>query len=182
MAETLATQMAAEAGSSSGSNPHQTRRLDAALFALSIAGIPIGIVAVRKLGRFGGLLMEAAIGVLGIRAVFMLGGGAARRLEVVPRVLLFLEIAADGLAAAIGFWAWVWRAFPRTALPVRAGNDQIGLQWLRRHAPQRQISDSWATPLAMAAWMAALSVHIARMAIYISPSRGLRSRYRFPSR
>ncbi len=31
------------------------------------------------------------------------------------------------------------------------------------------------TPLAIIAWMAALLVHTARMAIYISPGRGLRS-------
>jgi hypothetical protein len=42
--------------------------LDTALFALSAAGVPIGIFALRRLGRLGGLLLEVAGGALFVRA------------------------------------------------------------------------------------------------------------------
>ncbi len=97
------------------------------LLALSAAGVPIGIVVLRRLGRLGGLLLEGVIGALWLRACAMLTAGTARRLRLLP--LLYAETALDGLATLAGFWAWVWRPLVRPLCwkgPVRARHDGSG--------------------------------------------------------
>jgi hypothetical protein len=143
--------------------------LDRMLFALAAAGVPIGIVALQRLGRFGGLLLEAAMSALFVRAVAMVGAGTATRLRVISRVLLFAETAVDALATAAGFWAWVWRPFVRPVLMKPAGAHTV-----RRQVSMKREGATWVTPVAIAAWMSAMALHTARMAIYISPGRGLR--------
>jgi hypothetical protein len=105
--------------------------LDMLLFALNSTGVPIGIVALRGLGRLGGLLLEVAIGALFVRAVAMVAAGTAPRLRQIPRLLLFAETAVDALATVAGFWAWVWRPFVGPALMKRAG-ARVRRRWLRR--------------------------------------------------
>lgn len=146
---------------------------DRFLFALSAAGVPIGIFTLRRLGRPGGLLLEVAIGALGVRAVAMLAMGTARQLRAIPRLLLFAETALDGLATAAGFWAWLWRPFVRPLLEKRGGAALARHQRMRLHTPAKETGATLVTPAATALWMAALVVHTARMAIYISPGRGL---------
>jgi hypothetical protein len=155
-------------------------RVDMGLVALSASGVPIGIVALRRLGRLGGLLLEVAASALGIRAVAMVATGTPRRLQPVPRLLLYVEAAMDGLAAVAGFWTWVWRPFSRPTRAKRAGRG-VGRHWRWRTLPSaRGMGTAWITPVAIGAWMVALILHTARMAIYISPGRGLQTTFRAP--
>ncbi len=148
---------------------------DKFLFALSAAGVPIGIFALRRLGRLGGLLLVVAAGALGVRAGVMLAEGTARQLRVLPRLLLFAETALDGLATSAGFWVWVWQPFVRPLVVERASTGAARLGWLRRRrTPAKGTRMSWVTPVAIVAWMSALVVHTARMAIYVSPGQGRR--------
>ncbi len=150
---------------------------DRALFALSMTGAPIGILALRRWGRLGGVLLELASGVLLVRACVLLALGAAARLRPVPRLLLFAETALDGIATVAGFWAWVWRPFVR---PAEMKQPDTGARRLRKLPKGNQrraatkIGGTWVTTAAIGAYMAAQITHVARMAIYISPSRGLR--------
>jgi hypothetical protein len=148
--------------------------LDRMLFALAAAGVPIGIVALRRLGRIGGLLLEAVMSALFVRAVAMVGAGTAERLQVIPRLLLFAETAVDALAMVMGFWAWVWRPFIRPVLMKPAGAHTVRRRWPRRRLSVNREGATWVTPVAVAAWMAAMTLHTARMGIYISPGRGKR--------
>jgi hypothetical protein len=130
--------------------------LDVLLFGLSATGVPLALLARRRLGRLGGLLLEGSACALGVRAGMMMAAGAGRRLRPILRVLLVTETALDGLAVVAGFSAWVWRPF------------------VRRAAPQWDGTMHWVAVSALAAWLAGSVVHTARMAIYISPGRGRR--------
>jgi hypothetical protein len=159
----------------SRSSPVQRRsRLEMALFALSAADVPIGIVALRRLGRLGGLLLEVATSALDVRAVAMVATGALSRLRLVPRLLLYAEAAVDGLAALAGFWAWVWQPDIRPTPGERAGAGMGRRRWVWIVPPAKETCNAWVTPLAVCAWMVAVVLHTTRMAIYISPGRALR--------
>ena len=127
------------------------------LFIASATGAPIAALLLRYGGRRGGLLLEAASVVLGLRAATMMAAGAGGRLRTAPRLLLYAETALDGLTIVSGCWAWVWEPFLRP----KGGRPKA-----RR----------WVAPLAITSWIAASAVHTARMAIFISPDRGLRTR------
>jgi hypothetical protein len=96
--------------------------LEWALFGLSAAGVPVGMVLPRRLGRLGGLLVEAAAIALWVRAIAMIVAGTPARLRVVPQLLLFTETAIDGLTMVVGFGAWVCRPFRRPQLFERVSN------------------------------------------------------------
>lgn len=113
------TAQGAQATRPSGSLRYDAH-LDTVPFALSAAGVPIGIFALRRLGRLGGLLLEVASGALFVRAIVMVAAGTPRRLRAIPRLLLFAETCVDGLAVAAGFWAWVWQPFIRHMMVERA--------------------------------------------------------------
>jgi|GEM_PF-377303 len=164
----------AETVAASASMAAHVSTTDRLLFALRVTGVPIGIFALRRLGRAGGLLMEGAISALAARAVALVAGGAPRRLRLMPRLLLFVEMALDGLTGVAGFWAWVWNPFVRPALAAR-GRARGGPRSLsRQRQPAKSTIAGQVTSLAVASWMAATAVHALRMAIYISPGRGLR--------
>jgi hypothetical protein len=127
------------------------------LLGLSATGLPMALLALWRLGRFGGLLLEVAIAALGVRAGTMIASGAGHRLRSVPHLLLFVETALDGLAVVTGFWAWVWQPFVRST-PKQSAEPAART-----------------TPVAAGAWLAASVVHTVRMAIYVSPGRGLRA-------
>jgi hypothetical protein len=86
---------------------------DVMLFAASATGVPIAALLLRSSGRRGGLLLEAASVVLGLRAATMVAAGAGGRLRTLPRLLLYTETVLDGLAILSGCWAWVWEPFLR---------------------------------------------------------------------
>jgi hypothetical protein len=151
--------------------------LDVAIIGLSVAGVPIGVFALRRLGRLGGLLLEIAAAALGARAVTMLVAGVAHRLRVLPQVLLVAEAAVDCLAAGTGFCAWVWRPLVHPALMrcAKHASTVVPLRQAAQEWPRASATGaSWVTPVAVGAWMTALILHTARVAIYISPGRGLR--------
>jgi hypothetical protein len=135
------------------------------LLMLSATGVPISIVATRRWGRAVGLMLEAAISALWVRACVMLANGATRRLRVVPALLLCAETVTDGLTAIAGMWAWVWRPFISPVLAHKSKPAQ------RR---KRRSNYTWVTSLAASAWVVSLAIHAARMAIYVSPGRGLK--------
>jgi hypothetical protein len=124
-------------------------RIEWILLALGGAGIPLSLLVLYYLGQIGGILVVLASAALCWRALAMLAAGAASRLQAIPRLLLVGETMLDGLTVAVGIWAWVWRPWA--------------------HEP----GEEWIVPLAIALWTSILVVHTARMAIYLSPSRGL---------
>jgi hypothetical protein len=148
------------------SSPSSRRsKMESLLLMLSATGVPIGIVANRRWGRASGLMLEASISALWVRACVMLANGATRRLRVVPTLLLCAETVTDGLTATLGMWAWVWRPFVSPVLGHKS------------RPAQRQKGRSNYTlvaSLAASAWAVSLAIHTARMAIYVSPGRGLK--------
>ncbi len=151
---------------------------DRTLFVLSMTGAPIGILALRRWGRIGGILLALASGVLLVRACVLIALGAVARLRPIPRLLLFAETALDGIATVAGFWAWVWRPFVRPAKMNKPGPGARRRRTLSKGNQRRaskEIGGTWVTAVAIGAYMAAQGVHVVRMAIYISPSRGLRN-------
>lgn len=131
-------------------------RGDVMLFALSATGVPIAVLLLRCGGRRGRLLLEGASVALGLRAATMVAVGTGRRLRAAPRLLLYGETVLDGLAMVSGFWFWIWEPY-------------------LRHKRGRPKAHGWVTPLAVTSWIAASVVHTVRMAIYISPDRGLQT-------
>jgi hypothetical protein len=129
---------------------------DVMLFAASATGVPIAALLLRYGGRRGGLLLESASVMLGLRAATMVAAGAGGRLRAVPRLLLYTETVLDGIAMVFGFWAWIWKP----------------LLHPKRRSP---MAHAWVAPLAITSWIAASVVHTARMANYISPDHGLRT-------
>ncbi len=142
---------------SSESTVEQAGWLDRSLFGLSAAGIPLVVVALLRLGRAGGLLVEMVCALLFGRAIWFAAAGSPRRLQTVPRVLAYAELGPDAIATITGFWVWVWRPFVASPKRLwRPGSDHA--DWLERiHA---------------FALVALFAIHTARMAIYVSPSRG----------
>lgn len=129
--------------------PARPSLIEWTLLALSGAGIPLSLLVLYSLGQIGGILVVLASAALCWRTLAMLAAGAASRLQAIPRLLLVGETVLDGLTVAAGVWAWVWRP------------------WI--HEP----GEEWIIPLAIALWTSILIVHTARMAIYLSPGRGL---------
>jgi hypothetical protein len=86
-------------------------RLGAVLLGLSAIGLPLGWLALRRLGRWGGLLVEAGCGVLFARDLAMTATGAPARLRPLPRILLLLETVTSGTAGLAGLWGWVRQPF-----------------------------------------------------------------------
>jgi hypothetical protein len=159
----------------SDTKPAASSRADWFLFALSATGVPIGIIVLSRVGRLGRLLMEVACSALGIRAVTMIAMGAPRRLNVLARLLLYAETIVDGIAALAGFWAWVWQPFVRPRLASRTETRAWRRRRVRAHKCAGERNNDQVTRVAAATWMAAMLLHVTRMAIYISPTRGLRT-------
>jgi len=77
------------------------------LLVFSLAGLPLTLFLLRRVGRRGGLLVDAGCGVLFVRDVTMIATGTPAKLRVLPRVLLFVEVATSGLASFSGLLACV---------------------------------------------------------------------------
>ena len=82
------------------------RWLGPGLFVLSIAGLPLSGLILARLGRRGGVVLEAACTLLFARAIHFVVTGTPARLRTLPRLLAYTELAVDGMAAASGFWVW----------------------------------------------------------------------------
>ena len=95
-----------EAGRSTGQG-----WLGTVLLSSSVMGVPLVLFVLRRLGRWGGLLVEAGCGVLFVRNVTMTATGTPARLRPLPRLLLLVEVVVAGVATFVGLLAWVWRPF-----------------------------------------------------------------------
>ncbi|MGA9162091.1 MAG: hypothetical protein WB297_14665 [Actinomycetota bacterium] len=143
------------------------------LLSFSVLGVPLVLFVLRRFGRWGGLLVEAGCGVLFVRDVTMTATGAPAKLRPLPRLLLFVEVAASGVATFAGLWAWVWRPF----IGRPPGEDGTGGRSLE--AGVRKTNQGTAMPsgqaavrVATAAAASTFVLHTAREAIYLSPGHG----------
>jgi len=123
------------------------------LLAAALGGVAAAIVLPERFGRRGGLAVLGGVTVLLSRDAAMVRGGAPARLRVVPRVLLYLELASAGIATLLGVAAL--QGPGARARPSRPG----------------QLT---ATGAANGASALTFLVHAARQAIYLTPSKGLR--------
>ncbi|MHB1413855.1 MAG: MBL fold metallo-hydrolase [Chloroflexota bacterium] len=133
--------------------------LGRALFAFSLAGLPLANLVLARRGRKGGLLVQAASVLLFARAVQFVITGTAARLRTLPRLLAYAEIVGDGLATLTGFWVWVWRPFVASRQTAR---------------PRLRTAGDWVARLNAVAVAAMFVLHAVRMAIYLSPGQGRR--------
>ena len=145
------------------------------LLSSSVLGVPLVPFVLRRLGRWGGLLVEAGCGVLFVRDVTMTATGGPAKLRPLPRLLLFIEVAASGVATFAGLWAWVWRPFIGRP-PGEDGTGGRSLEAGVRKTNQRTVMPSGqaAVRVATAAAASTLVLHTAREAIYLSPGHGLK--------
>jgi hypothetical protein len=139
---------------SDGSPPRATAvpaHLGWGLFALSAAAIVLMGGALPRFGRPGRLLQTMATGILLARALFFVASGVPRRLRAVPRLLAFVELGADAVATLAGGVA------------------------VARHTGSPAPSEEHRTDAVLhVAAVAAFALHTVRLAIYLSPGRGLR--------
>ena len=145
------------------------------LLAASVAGLPLVLLALRRLGRRGGLLVEAGCGALFARDMTMTVTGTPARLRALPRFLLFAEAAVSGLATFTGLWAWVWRPFAAAPASQRRHRGQAA--GCRAAATQPTVTAPRGQAVARVATIAAamtFALHTAREAIYLSPGHGRR--------
>jgi len=128
------------------------------LFVLSVAGLPLSVLALSRLGRVGKLMLQVASTLLFARAVQFVVTGAPARLRTFPRLLAYAELVVDGLATLSGFWVWVWQPF----VAPRFGHQS------------RTRPTAWAPRLSKLPVVAMFVLHTVRMAIYVSPGQGRR--------
>ncbi len=143
------------------------------LLGLSVAGAPLSRYVRRRLGRRGGYLLLGGCGTLFARDAAMIAGGAPHRLQRVPRFLLFLELALNGMAVIAGCWAWTCGARRGDEVKAASGVDLgDGAPGALARGTALVSPRGWSR-VSEAAAEAALVVHAGRMAIYVvSPSRG----------
>ncbi len=120
------------------------------LLIASIAGLPLLLLIARRLGRRGVLLVEAVCAVLFARDVSMTAAGAPAQLNLLPRMLLFVETASSGVATLAGLYTFA--RWPR--IKDRAENRTKAV--------------------ATVATTTTFLLHAAREAIYLSPGYGMR--------
>jgi hypothetical protein len=75
--------------------------LGRALFALSVAGLPLSGHVLARPGRTGGLLLEATSALLFARGVQLVLAGAPARLRPFPRCLAYAELFAFDVHAGV---------------------------------------------------------------------------------
>jgi hypothetical protein len=122
------------------------------------------LLAIRDTRRVVGLLQAAGMGILLGRAIVLSTNGTAQRLRTIPRLLLFAELGLDTIAIGMGCGIWLWRRWIGNA-PAASYDDQSGPDAVPH--PQIERVNRLVT------WAAVL-IHLVRLAIYLSPSRGLR--------
>jgi hypothetical protein len=118
----------------------------------------------------------ALIGGVGLfaRALYLALSGAPARLRPIPRLLLYLEIVTAGLTTALSLWTWVLAPISdRRRREARArGEGGLAAALTQPAAPDAiQVGAG----LSIGIWTFTLVVHAIRVAIYLSPSQGLKS-------
>jgi hypothetical protein len=146
------------------------------LLSFSVAGLPLVIFVLRRLGRFGGLVVEAGGSALFVRDIAMVATGAPAKLRRAPRVLLFVELATSGVATVAGLWAWLWAPFVGKRAAGRTG-DRIAVEPGATRAQQGVAMSPGQVMghVATAAVAATFVLHTAREAIYLRPGYGRRT-------
>jgi glyoxylase-like metal-dependent hydrolase (beta-lactamase superfamily II) len=124
------------------------------------------VLVPRYLGRLGNILLVVASSLLFLRAAQLIAVGIPGRLRRFPRVLAYAELIADGIAAASGWWVWVWQPFAAS----------------RRGAERREPNGAAAQRLNQISVITTFALHAARMAIYVSPGQGRRDTTGEPGR
>ena len=89
-------------------------RAGAALLAASVAGVALALLALRRPGRGGSLLVAAGCGALFARDAQMTMSGAPARLRPLPRLLLRTEVPVSGSATGAALLA-CWQQRPAVA-------------------------------------------------------------------
>jgi hypothetical protein len=143
------------------------------LLSLSLGGLPLVLLLLRRLGRRGGLLVACGCSLLFARDLAKVSAGAPARLRPLPRLLLLVEVVASGTATLAGLWAHAKAPAPHPP----AGNDgdlpydiEVGECARGRALATRQA----VARLATAATAVTFVLHTAREAIYLSPGHGRR--------
>jgi hypothetical protein len=147
------------------------RWLGRVLLCFSVAGLPLVLFVLRRLGRPGGLLVEAGCGALFIRDSTMAATGTPAKLRPLPRLLLFAEIATSGVATVAGSWAWVWRPFVSRSAGTERATEHAARKLRRGSTPPRGQAVVRAASIAAAVTFV---LHATREAIYLGPGHGLR--------
>jgi len=140
---------------------------------LSLGGLPLVLLVLRRLGRRGVILVACGCSVLFARDLAMVSAGAPARLRPLPRFLLLVEVVVSGTATLAGLWAHVKAPAPHPP----AGKDgdlpydvEVGERAGGRAVATRQA----VARLATAATAVTFVLHTAREAIYLSPGHGRR--------
>ena len=68
------------------------------LLSFSLAGLPLALFLLRRVGRRGGMLVTARCAVLFARDLTMIVTGAPAKLRTLPRLLLFIEATTSSVA------------------------------------------------------------------------------------
>jgi hypothetical protein len=128
-------------------------RLGRLVLALSGAGFPLTQVAIRRLGRRGAIVTEAVCVGLAVRDAALIAAGVPGRLRRGPALLLWLELAAALVAAALG-------------LPLATGRTDVG------HATDARPGRREAARRAAVGTL--FGLHTTRFRIYLQPDHGRR--------
>ena len=128
------------------------------LLGAAMLGVVAALAAPRHYGRCGGLAVLAGVTVLLARDATMALTGTPARLKVLPRMLLYLELASAATATVLGLAAWL-----RPPCSIRVGSGS-------------SVPAAHHTANRAASVMAALTLllHTFRQAIYLTPGRGRR--------
>ena len=81
------------------------RAIGLPLLVLSGLGFPLSQVAMARLGRPGALLVAGITTALLARDAYLVASGTPARLALVPKALLYVELAAATCASALGLRA-----------------------------------------------------------------------------
>ncbi len=76
-----------------------------ATLIVSGLGFPLTQAVILRFGRAGALVAEAVSGLLFVRDLAMVAGGAPKRLRTFPALLLRIELAAGAVAVVTGLTA-----------------------------------------------------------------------------
>lgn len=108
---------------------------------MSLGGLPLVLLVLRRLGRRGGILVACGCSVLFARDLAMVSAGAPARLRPLPRLLLLVEVLVSGTATLAGLWAHAKAPAPHPPagrdrdLPYDVEDDQLARG---RSVPTRQ--------------------------------------------
>ncbi|MFZ2057697.1 MAG: hypothetical protein WAV54_09875 [Acidimicrobiales bacterium] len=121
-------------------------------------------------------MVEVGCSALFVRDVTMVAAGVPAKLQRIPRLFLFVELATSGVATVAGLWAWLWVPFAGSQALEGTG-DRMAVERGATRA-QRGVTMSRGQVMghvATAAVAATFVLHTAREVIYLSPDHGLKS-------